>query len=339
MRQSSSTPEAFGLVPGRRSADTQSINFEIFVSRRFCELEVAAVTYTLSLANSVLGQELFKWRYVSENPGIVPGENGMLVRAEPAIAEHGFGDVMIVVGGRRRKPEPWAQRARAMQRRSLMVVLLSDAATSFIEATKNPAGKVTTHWRDAVVLSETGYHPNMTFNLAESSDGIITAAGGSSTQELLIALISSLCDAPKIAELGNRLLLPTIRTTSAEQPRDIAHNEGLFDQRITAAIQLMENTISEPLSMTELTEQLGVSTRQLERQFREVFNDTPAKFYKRLRSKRARVMLQETLLPIIDVAVATGFGSSAMLAKAVKDEYGMTPTKMRERKSVDLIGF
>ncbi|MFT6024707.1 MAG: transcriptional regulator GlxA family with amidase domain [Ascidiaceihabitans sp.] len=339
MQHSSSKPEPFGLVHGRRGVDAQTIRFELFVSKGFCELEVAAVTHTLSLANKVLGQDLFEWRYVSETPGVVSGATDMLVRAEPAIADHGFADVMVVVGGRRRTPEPWAQRARAMQRRSLLVVLLSDAATSFIENTKKPAGKVTTHWRDVVMLSETGYHPNMTFNLAESSDGIITAAGGSSTQELLIALISPLCDSPKLAELGNRLLLQNIRSTSAEQPRDIAHNEGLFDQRITAAIQLMENTISDPLSMTDLTEQLGVSTRQLERQFREVFNDTPAKFYKRLRSKRARAMLQETLLPIIDVAVATGFGSSAMLAKAVKDEYGMTPTKMRERKSVDLIDF
>ena len=298
------------------------------------------MTHPLSMANTVLGRDQFEWRYTSDKPGVVSGSNDMLVRAEPAIPDHGFSDVMIVPGGTRKTTKsPWMQRARAMQRRALLVVLMSEAATAFIQSTKDPRGKVTTHWRDAVMLNETGYHPNLTFNLAENSDGIVTSAGGSVTQELVIALISPMLDAPKLAEMGSRLLLQNIRTTAAEQPRDIAHNEGLFDQRITAAIQLMENTISEPLAMTELTEQLGVSTRQLERQFREVFNDTPAKFYKRLRAKRARAMLQETLLPIIDVAVATGFGSSAMLAKAVKEEYGTTPTKMRERKSVDLLGF
>lgn len=339
MQYTSSKPQAFGLAHAQRLGAQDTIEFEIFLSKGFCEIEVAALTHTLSLANKVLGHDVFKWRYVSDTPGIVAGENEMLVRAEPAIADHGYSDVMVVVGGRKRAPEPWAARARAMQRRALLVVLLSDAAASFIANTQNPAGKVTAHWRDVMMLSETGYHPNMTYNLAESSDGIITSAGGSATQELVIALISPLFEATKLAELSSRMLLPNIRSTNAEQPRDIANNEGLFGQRITAAIQLMESTISEPLTMTELTEKLAVSTRQLERQFREVFNDTPARFYKRLRAKRARVMLQETLLPIIDIAVATGFGSSAMLAKAVKEEYGQTPTKMRERKTVDLIGF
>ena len=326
------------LFVGSRQ-ETRSTRFEIFVSKGFCELEVAAVTHTLALANQILGQNAFEYRYVSDRPGVVSGSNNMLLRAEPAIVDYGFADVMIVVGGCKGHFEPWIKRLRSMQRRLLPVVLLSDAATAYIQETKNPAGKVTTHWHDALMLSETGYHPKLTNNLAESSDGIVTAGGRSSTQELIIALISPFFDAPQLAEIGNRTLLQNIRSTNTEQPRGIGHNASFFDGRITAAIQLMENNISDPLSMAELTQQLGVSTRQLERQFREVFNDTPAKFYKRIRSKQARVMTQETLLPIIDVAVATGFGSCSTLAKAVKDEYGQTPAKMRERRTVDLVNF
>ncbi|MCO4840678.1 helix-turn-helix domain-containing protein [Ascidiaceihabitans sp.] len=323
----------------RSGSEEKPTKFEIFVSKGFCELEVSAVTHTLALGNKILGLSAFEFRYVSDRPGVVSGSNNMLLRAEPAIADHGFADVMIVVGGCKGNFEPWIKRLRSMQRQSLPVVLLSDAATAYIQETNKPAGKVTTHWHDALMLTETGYHPNLTNNLAESSDGIVTAGGRSSTQELIIALISSFFDTPQLAEIGNRTLLQNIRSTNTEQPRGIGHNKGFFDGRITAAIHLMENNISDPLSMAELTEQLGVSTRQLERQFREVFNDTPARFYKRIRSKQARVMLQETLLPIIDVAVATGFGSSSTLAKAVKDEYGLTPAKMRERRTVDLINF
>ena len=77
------------LFVGSRQ-ETQSTRFEIFVSKDFCELEVAAVTHTLALANQILGQNAFEYRYVSDKPGVVSGSNNMLLRAEPAIVDYGI---------------------------------------------------------------------------------------------------------------------------------------------------------------------------------------------------------------------------------------------------------
>lgn len=319
--------------------DVQRRTFELFVSARYSELELAAITHTLSEANDTLVDEQFTWRYVSDVPGLVKGASGLMVRAEPAIADYGFSDVMIVVGGRQDKKPAWLSRARAMQRKARLVVLLSDAATAYIKATKSPAGRVTTHWRDISALEETGYHPNLTTRFSENSDGIITAAGAGATSELIIGLIAPQLHSSHVAELGNRLLLHTIRKSDAEQPKDIADNEGLFDVHVTQAIRLMEETLADPMPMAELTAQVGLSTRHLERVFRKVFNDSPARFYKKLRAKRARTMIEETLMPMVDIAVATGFGSVNTLAKAVKDEYGVTPSKMRARRKITLLAF
>ncbi|WP_298261194.1 helix-turn-helix domain-containing protein [uncultured Litoreibacter sp.] len=323
----------------RTSGAASRRQFELFVSAGFCELELAAVTHTLIEANDVLVGENFTWRYVSDVPGLVKGRAGLMVRAEPAIADYGYSDVMVVVGGRHEARPAWLARARAMQRKARLVVLLSDAATTYIRATKSPAGRVTTHWRDISALEETGYHPNLTTRFSENSDGIITAAGAGATAELIIGLIAPQLQAPQVAELGNRLLLHTIRKSDAEQPKDIADNEGLFDVHVTQAIRLMEETLADPMPMAELTAQVGLSTRHLERVFRKVFNDSPARFYKKLRAKRARTMIEETLMPMIDIAVATGFGSVNTLAKAVKDEYGVTPSKMRARRKISLLTF
>lgn len=320
----------------QHGADTAPHVFELFVSKGFCGFELAAATHVLRCANALMTRELFEWRFVSDKPGLVTGKDGMLVRAEPAIPDHGFGDAMIVVGGNT-TAEAWLPRLRAMQRRSLPVVLLSDAATAYIRAVKAPPGKVTTHWRDVFTLQETGYFPNLTSRFAERSDGVVTAAGAGATAELVIGLIAPWMQSTQVAELGNQLLLHTIRKGDAEQPKDIADNAGLFDARVTEAIRLMENSIAEPMSMAELTDQAGLSTRHLERVFRKVFNDTPAKFYKRLRARKARAMIEETLMPMVEIAVATGFGSSDTLARAVRDEYGMTPSKMRARRKITLL--
>ena len=91
--------------------------------------------------------------------------------------------------------------------------------------------------------------------------------------------------------------------------------------------------------MVDLADQLGVSVRHLERQFNEVFSDTSARFYKRLRVKRAKAMLEETMMSIVDISVATGFGSTQTLAKSMKDEFGLTPKRIRDRRTVKLVDF
>ncbi|WP_146344516.1 GlxA family transcriptional regulator [Phaeobacter marinintestinus] len=312
---------------------------EIYVSKGFNGLELNSVTHVLATANLVLRRDVFSWRFSTDTPGLVTSDQGTLVRGEPSVTDHGLADMMVVIGGKNASSGSWLRRARVMQRKARTVVLLSDAATGYIKATRDPAGRVTTHWRDATTLSETGYHPNLTTHLSENSDGIITSAGVGSTMELMVGLISPHLTNTQVAELGNHLLLQTIRKSDADQPKCIADTEGLFDARLTEAIRVMESTVHEPLSMDDLTTHIGVSTRHLERVFRAVFDDTPARFYKRLRVKRARAMIEESLLPMIDVAVATGFGSCSTMTKAVKDEYGVTPSKMRDRKKISLLTY
>ncbi|WP_299192345.1 helix-turn-helix domain-containing protein [uncultured Litoreibacter sp.] len=331
--------QPFGAIDAKQPREPLQKSVEIFVGKGFCDLEVASISQTLALANDILARDAFSWRFVSDAPGLVSGATGLMVRAEPAIDDHGFSDLMIVVGGRSAGKATWLRRVRAMQRKALPAVLLSDAATAYINSVKQPAGKVTTHWRDIPTLAETGYHPNLTARFSENSDGVITAAGAGATSELVIGLIAPILDSAQVAELGNRLLLHTIRKSDCEQPKDLSDNEGLFDLHVTQAIRLMEDTIADPMSMADLTAEVGLSTRHLERVFRKVFDDTPAKFYKRLRTKRARTMIEETLMPIVEVAVATGFGSCDTLSKAVKDEYGLTPSKMRSRKKISLLSY
>ena len=303
--------------------------FEIYVGRGFAEFEVASITRTLQCANEVLGRREFQWRYVSEIPGLVGGSNGMIIRAEPAVKDHDLFDALIVVGGQSGKDGEWLPRMRQMSRRARQSFLLSDAATTFIKRTKPKTGNVTTHWLDAVHLNEIIDIPNFTNRLAEKSGSITTAAGSGSTMELVISLISAQMSLADVTEVGNRLLLPIVRKTQAEQPQDIATIPALADGRIKAAVVAMGESLDAPLSIQELANQVGISNRQLERRFKALFGHAPGKFYKLLRTKRARVLIQETQMPIIEIALATGFGSSNSLNTALKLEYGLTATKMR----------
>ncbi|WP_245830666.1 GlxA family transcriptional regulator [Planktotalea arctica] len=313
--------------------------FEIYVGKGFSEYEVAAIARTLKEANAVLAQTLFSWRYISHTPGLLSGECGMILRAEPALDNHDLSDAMLVVGGKSGTSASWLARLRQMQRIGRPVALLSDAATAYIRNTKAHDGPVTTHWRDALALAEDPLHANLSNRLSEINRGIVTAGGSGATEELVIGMIADDLGPNNVTELGNRLLLALVRKSHAEQPFDLTHNPALHDSRVRAAITEMQDTLDAPLQIAELAREIGLSTRHLERVFKEVFNETPAKFYKRLRTNRARAMIEETQMPIVEIAIANGFGTSGSLSEAIKREYGMTATRLRARGQGQVLSY
>lgn len=306
-----------------------SFTFEIFVQDGFSEFELASITKTLQTANEIKAEQLFNWRFVSDKPGLVSGSRDVLVRAAPSIPDHAFADWMIVIGSENPDVEIWLKRARAMHQQGLTAILLSGAATAYIKAINATDGAITTHWRDAVILHETGYYPCLTNRFSEKSGNIITSAGSGSTVELVIGLISQHLAPHEIAELGNHLLIPMIRCSETEQPRRIGDQTNLFDQRLALVIGMMERAIEDPLTMQVLAKKAKLSTRQIERMFNQVFEMSPARFYRRLRLKRARALLKETQLSLIDIASATGFGSRDTLSTRFRSEFGVLPSTMR----------
>ena len=73
----------------------------------------------------------------------------------------------------------------------------------------------------------------------------------------------------------------------------------------------MEENLEEPLDRGDLAKAAGLSSRQLERLFRKYLNRSPARYYVELRLNRARLLLLQTNMPVIDVALACGFVSAS----------------------------
>lgn len=303
--------------------------FELFVQDSFCDLEMASVITTLRYANELRARDQFYWRFVSDQPGLIDSAGGMTVRADPAIPDYEMADIMVVVGAKGSEATPWLPRVRAMRRDGLPVVLLSDAASAYIRATPKIGGPVTTHWRDAVLLAESGDYPNLGSQFAASHGGITTAAGTGATVELILSIIAKILPAHEIAELCNLLLVAELRPLDRQQPRSIAENSQRLDPKILRVMQLMEDSIAEPVPLSELADEIQLSGRQLERLFNAELGTSPARFYKVLRAKRARSMLKDTKISILDIAIATGFSSTSAMSKTLRSHFGMTSSAIR----------
>jgi NTE family protein len=94
-------------------------------------------------------------------------------------------------------------------------------------------------------------------------------------------------------------------------------------------IEQMENNLEDPLSPSLLARQAGLSTRQLERLFRRYLERSPKRYYLELRLNKARSLLLQTEMSVINVALACGFSSPSHFSKCYRAFYGRTPYRER----------
>ncbi|EBA14619.1 transcriptional regulator, AraC family protein [Roseobacter sp. SK209-2-6] len=109
---------------------------------------------------------------------------------------------------------------------------------------------------------------------------------------------------------------------------DILQKAG-GDILIEKSLHLMQQHIEEPISICELARQQGVSTRKLQRRFRERTGGGPHTAYRTLRIERAHQLLTHTSMNVYEIVAATGFGTRSNLSRWFHKELGLSPQAVR----------
>lgn len=104
------------------------------------------------------------------------------------------------------------------------------------------------------------------------------------------------------------------------------------DELVSLAVQVIRERACEDLSVENLLEELGTSRSNLEKRFRKVLGRSPHQQIRRVRLRKVRMLLLETRLSLVDIAVRSGFHSVTYLCKAFRSEYGLTPGDFRKRQ-------
>ncbi|WP_254439201.1 GlxA family transcriptional regulator [Ruegeria arenilitoris] len=292
-------------------------------------MELSSVIAVLQTANDVLNRDLFTWQITSDTPGLVSSSSDLIVRAIPTISDQYLSDCLCVLGGQMGDVGAWLRRVRAMQKLKRPVALFSDAAREYIKATAPQSGPVTAHWRDIGVLREVGDFPTLSDNLVARNGTVLTCAGAGHTAEAVIGILSEVLEPQDRAELACQMILNNVRGHAQEQPKGLSANPNFLEKRLQNAIRIMEENTEHPLPTATLARRVGVSTRQLERQFMLHLGTSPGKFYRKIRLKKALTLVSHSQMPIIDVAIACGFSSTSTLSQTFKAEYGKTPNQLR----------
>ncbi len=136
-------------------------------------------------------------------------------------------------------------------------------------------------------------------------------------------------------ELRETHAISLLRTVLVELKR-IVCGETMDDALPTAseqAVQRLVRTLSsrcdQSWTLAQMAEQCGIRRTRLNIVFQKLTGSTPMEYLARLRMERAKTLLRETDIKVIDIAFECGFNSSQYFANTFKHATGMTPSEYR----------
>ena len=110
------------------------------------------------------------------------------------------------------------------------------------------------------------------------------------------------------------------------------------DPAVAVALQLIRSRAGQPITVPEVVERCGVARRTLERRFHQAVGRSILSEITRCHVEQAKLLLQETGVPLPRVAALAGFGSLKSFRRIFRQREGMTSSSFRRQLRNDSIG-
>lgn len=285
----------------------------------------------LRVANRFRGP-LYRWRVLSLDGGAVQASNGMSVNADGGLAESG-GRMLLVVAGF----EPLAHFGPALQHalrrldhEGVILGGIDTGAMILAEAGLLDGHRATLHWEALEAFKERYPRLQATQELFEIDRRRITCAGGTASIDLMLDLIAQAHGSELAVQVSEQFVLGRIRPRQDHQRMQIASRYAISNKKLVKVIGEMERNTEQPLNTQVLADAVQVTRRQLERLFRLHLDDTPSGFYLRVRLDKARQLLRQTDMSVLEVSIACGFESGSYFTRCYRARFERCPREDRQ---------
>lgn len=306
--------------------------FVFVLLENFTMLCFASALESLRIANRMAGRTLYEWILAGEGGQEVRCSAGTEFRLDTDLGELTRDDTVLVCSGidvREATTKRMLNWLRREARRGAMIGGLCTAGYTLAKAGLLDGRKATIHWENQDSFREEFDEVELTKSVFIIDGNRITTAGGTASIDMMLKLIADEHGEELANAVADQLIYSSIRTDQDTQRLSVPTRIGVRHPKLSLVIQMMEQNIEEPVSPSILASDVGMSTRQLERLFRRYLNRSPKRYYMELRLQRARNLLMQTDMSVINVALACGFASPSHFSKCYRAHYDTTPYRER----------
>ncbi len=190
--------------------------------------------------------------------------------------------------------------------------------------------RATTHWLAAGALA--ALHPEIDVDpdvLYVDNGQYLTSAGAAAGLDLCLHLIRRDHGSAVAADAARLSVMPLER--EGGQAQFIVHDQPPTPQGsvLEPLLHWMEDNAAKDLTLEDIATHAGMSTRTLNRRFREQTGTTPLQWLHRARVRQAQYLLEATNHPVDRIATQVGFGSPTAFRDRFKRIVGTSPHAYR----------
>jgi AraC family transcriptional regulator, glycine betaine-responsive activator len=306
--------------------------FSFLLVDRFGMFSLAAAVDAIRIANRLSDKTFYTWNTVTPRGDITHASNGMAVKPDFAIADMPTPDILFVCASSFLDPpdKPKILNAiRAQGRRGGGLGAIVVGTVLLAEAGQLDGYRCTLHWENRAAFQDRFTDVECTGNVFEIDRKRYTCAGGTTALDLMLEIIRGDLGPDISNEVANQMQHERIRSGSDRQRVGRERDLSGRSEKLRKVVELMADNLEDPLTAGRLAKAVKLSVRQVERLFLKHLNMTPGRYYMGLRLERARELLRQTNQPILEVALATGFGSHSYFAQSYRAQFGRSPSDER----------
>ncbi|MET7463683.1 helix-turn-helix domain-containing protein [Nonomuraea sp. NPDC005501] len=295
-------------------------------------------TFELACAQEVFGVRRpslparYAFEVCGERPGAVPTLAGYDMVVSRGLAALEEADTVVVPGWQHHeRPAPPAvlDAVRRAHRRGARLVAICSGAFLLAEAGLLSRRRATTHWRMAAELAarfpEVQVEPD---TLYVDLGDVATSAGTAAGIDLCLHLVRGDHGAAYAAQIARHMVMPPHREGGQLQYAAPA-SAGRPAESLARVLDWAAGRLHEPLTVEDLAARAGLSPRTLARRFTGQLGVSPGRWLLDQRIAAARVLLEETDLPVETIAGRVGLSSATNLRRRFRSLVHTTPGAYR----------
>jgi transcriptional regulator GlxA family with amidase domain len=303
----------------------------------FTLISLASAVEPLRMANQLSGKELYRWYTLTQNGGPVSASDGLQITPDAGLSNAPALHAVIVCGGVdiqhsvTREHLHWLQ---VQARHGRLMGAVCTGSWALAKAGLLDGYECSVHWEVLAAMQEASPRAIVTTRLFSIDRSRSTSSGGTSPMDMMLHLIGREHSRELAAAISDMFIYERIRNEQDHQRVPLKHMLGTNQPKLQEIVVLMEANLEEPIDLDGLASYVDVSRRQLERLFQKYLNCSPSRYYLKLRLIRARQLLKQTSMSIIEVASVCGFVSTPHFSKCYREYFGIPPRDERSGQNL-----
>jgi transcriptional regulator GlxA family with amidase domain len=314
------------------SVSRKSIGFLLIPD--FALMSYASAIEPFRAANTLSGKALYSWHHISIDGSPARASNDVLIPCDYKVGDSLTMDRLFVCAGGNPAAfnhNPTLRWLRKLASRGLQIGGVSGGPYILARAGLLEKHRFTLHWEHIPALAEEFPHLEAAQSLYVIDRGRLTCAGGIAALDMMHELIEDDYGQALASAVSEWFLHTDVRLGSGPQRMRLRERFNVTSGSLLKALAFIEANLENPASRQSLAEVAGLSIRQLDRLFQSHLGITARSYYLRARLERARTLLRQTEMPILEISVAMGFPSASRFSKAFSSVFGHSPQRERRR--------